>query len=214
MVKLSSSEEENTEFLSSLWDKYKYLFILIILTSIAGIFGLESWVESQSKNQQKAFDLYESFIETRNNSDKDPIILANEIIETFPDSLYADLVTLYLAKIQVDQSNFKEAEKYLRLMLEKHSSFLGADFDPIEVTARQRLARVLVSNSKPEEALELINATKSLNNTLFEIKGDIETELGLISEARVSYLKAIESTQNQSIQALIRMKLADLEIED
>ena len=214
MVKLSSSEEENTEFLSSLWDKYKYLFILIIVTFIAGILGLESWLESQSKNQQKAFDLYGSFIETRKNSDKDSIILANEIIETFPDSLYADLVTLYLAKIQVDQSNFKEAEKYLRLMLEKHSSFLGADFDPIEVTARQRLARVLVSNSKPEEALELINATKSLNNTLFEIKGDIETELGLISEARVSYLKAIESTQNQSIQALIRMKLADLEIED
>ena len=36
----------------------------------------------------------------------------------------------------------------------------------------------------------------------------------LKEEAKLSYLQAIASTQNQSIQALLRMKLADLEIKE
>ena len=43
MVKLSSTEEENTEFLSSLWDSYKYLILMVIVLVAGGIIGWESW---------------------------------------------------------------------------------------------------------------------------------------------------------------------------
>ena len=68
MVKLSSSEEENTEFLSSLWNRYKYLFIVGFTSLIVGIFGWESWTESKDKNQQQASDSYENFLEIISNT--------------------------------------------------------------------------------------------------------------------------------------------------
>lgn len=212
MIKLSSSEEETTEFLISIWDKFKYLILLGVVLVVGGILVWESWQDSKVENQQQASDLYENFIDERSKAEGDPTILANEIIETFPDTLYADLVTFHLAKLQVDKSNFTEAEKYLDWILKKHSSKWSKSFDPIEVTARQRLARVLLANNKPDKSLDLINNAASLNNILYEIKGDALQELGLSKEARLSYLQAIDSTQSQSIQALLKMKLADLEI--
>ena len=214
MVKLSSSEEENTEFLSSLWNRYKYLFIVGFTSLIVGIFGWESWTESKDKNQQQASDSYENFLEIISNTETDPTILAKEIIENYPNSLYADLVTLYLAKLQVEKNNFSEAEKHLQWVLKKHSSFWKRDFDPIEVAARQRLARILVADNRPKEAFDLINDAKFLDNILYEIKGDAEYNLGLLTDARLSYLKAIESTQSPSVQAILKMKLADLEAEN
>jgi len=50
-----------------------------------------------------------------------------------------------------------------------------------------------------------------LNGSLYEVKGDAEEQLGQFSEAKLSYLKALESTQSQSIQALLKMKLANLD---
>ena len=214
MVKLSSSEEENTEFLSSLWNRYKYLFIVGFTSLIVGIFGWESWTESKDKNQQQASDSYENFLEIISNTETDPTILAKEIIENYPNSLYADLVTLYLAKLQVEKNNFSEAEKHLQWVLKKHTSFWKRDFDPIEVTTRQRLARILVADNRPKEAFDLINDAKFLDNILYEIKGDAEYNLGLLTDARLSYLKAIESTQSPSVQAILKMKLADLEAEN
>ena len=166
MIKLSSSEEETTEFLISIWDKFKYLILLGVVLVAGGILVWESWQDSKVESQQQASDLYENFIDERSRADGDPTILANEIIKTFPDTLYADLVTFHLAKLQVDKSDFTEAEKYLDWILKKHSSKWSKNFDPIEVTARQRLARVLLSNNKPEKSLDLINNAASLNNIL------------------------------------------------
>ena len=99
-------------------------------------------------------------------------------------------------------------------MLEKHSSTWNKNFDPIESTVRQRLARVLIEDNKPKEALDIVIATDIFDQALYEIKGDAENLLGLKEEAKLSYLQAIASAQNQSIQALLRMKLADLEIKE
>ena len=137
-----------------------------------------------------------------------------EIINTFPNTLYADLVSFHLAKLEVEKGNFSKAEKNLRWIIEKHSSKWSDGFDPIEVTARQRLGRVLIANKRAQEAINLLNSTSNLDSTSFEIRGDAQNELGLIGQAKVSYLQAIESTNNQYLKSLLKMKLADLKIED
>ena len=211
MVKLSSTEEENTEFLSSLWGSYKYLLLLSLILLGGGIIGWEYWSQNKVTKLQNSSDMYESFINALNDSELDQKAMAEEIVQKYPNSLYADLVTFHLAKIFVDQNDLNKAEEYLRWILDRHDSKCGSDFDPIEVTARLRLARVLIANENPEKAIEVIEHSQTLNGSLYEVKGDAEEQLGQFSQAKLSYLKALESTQSQSIQALLKMKLANLD---
>ena len=211
MVKLSSTEEENTEFLSSLWGSYKYLLLLSLILLGGGIIGWEYWSQNKVTKLQDSSDRYESFINALNDSELDQKVLAEEIVQKYPNSLYADLVTFHLAKIFVDQNDLNKAEEYLRWILDRHDSKWSSDFDPIEVTARLRLARVLIANENPEKAIEVIEFSQSLNGSLYEVKGDAEEQLGQFSQAKLSYLRALESTQSQSIQALLKMKLANLD---
>ena len=170
MVKINSSEEENTEFLASIWNKYKYLFILGITLVVAGILGWESLSKSQASSEQIVSDLYESYIDIKDKSDEDSRVLAVEIIKSYPDTLYADLVTLHLAKLEVDKNNLGEATKHLQGLLEKHSSSWNKNFDPIESTVRQRLARVLIEDNKPKEALDVVIATDIFDHVLSKSK--------------------------------------------
>ena len=211
MVKLSSTEEENTEFLSSLWSSYKYLLLLSVILLGGGIIGWEYWSQNKVTKLQDSSDMYESFINALNDSELDQKVLAEEIVQKYPNSLYADLVTFHLAKISVDQSDLNKAEEHLRWILDRHDSKWGSDFDPIEVTARLRLARVLIANENPEKAIEIIEYSQNLNSSLYEVKGDAQEQLGQFSQAKLSYLKALESTQSQSLQALLKMKLANLD---
>ena len=83
MVKLSSTEEENTEFLSSLWDSYKYLILIVIVLVAGGIIGWESYSQAKTNNLQGASDLYENFINSVNNPDLDEKTIAQEIIQQY-----------------------------------------------------------------------------------------------------------------------------------
>lgn len=212
MVKLSSTEEENTEFLGSLWDKYKYLILLSLVLFGAGIFGWESWSQNRLSNLQDSADMYESFINSLNDDDLDQKVLADQIIKKYPNTLYADLVTFHLAKISVEEEDLNKAEEHLRWILQRHDSKWGSDFDPIEATARLRLARVLVANDNSNKALAIINDSENMSSSLHEVKGDAEEKLGSYAEAKLSYLKALESNQSQSVEAILKMKLANLDI--
>ena len=212
MVKLSSTEEENTEFLSSLWDKYKYLILLSLVLLGAGIFGWESWSQNRLSNLQDSADMYESFINSLNDNDLDQQVLADQIIKEYPNTLYADLVTFHLAKISVEEEDLSKAEEHLMWILQRHDSKWRSGFDPIEATARLRLARVLIANDNSNKALEIISESKNMSSALHEVKGDAEEKLGLYAEAKLSYLKALESNQSQSVEAILKMKLANLDI--
>ena len=211
MVKLSSTEEENTEFLSSLWDKYKYLIVLSLVLFGAGIFGWESWSQTKLSNIQDSADMYESFINSLNDDDLDKKVMAEQIIEKYPNTLYADLVTFHLAKISVEEEDLNKAQEYLMWILKRRDSKWGSDFDPIEATARLRLARVLIANDNSNKALEIINESENMSSSLHEVKGDAEEKLGSYAEAKLSYLKALESNQSQSVEAILKMKLANLD---
>ena len=211
MVKLSSTEEENTEFLGSLWDKYKYLIALSLVLFGAGIFGWESWSQNRLSNLQDSADMYESFINSLNDDDLDKKVMAEQIIEKYPNTLYADLVTFHLAKISVEEEDLNKAEEHLTWILQRHDSKWGSDFDPIEATARLRLARVLIANDHSNKALEIINESENISSSLYEVKGDAEEKLGFYAEAKLSYLKALESNQSQSVEAILKMKLANLD---
>ncbi|MBI81139.1 MAG: hypothetical protein CMD85_03865 [Gammaproteobacteria bacterium] len=210
MVKLSSTEEENTEFLASLWQGYKYLLLLIVVAVVGGLVGWEAWNDNRAYKLQSSSDLYQSFLDSVDNKDLNETKIAEKILDNYPNTLYADLVNFHLVQVNLEENKLDESERILKKILEKHSSRWSDDYNPVEATAVLRLARVLIAKGSPLQAIELIDGYPYINGAFLEVKGDAQVEMSQFSEAKLNYLKALESTQNTSIKSLIKMKLADL----
>ena len=210
----SSSEEENFEIISSWWNKYKYLAIFLLFIVISGILFFEYWSQASQDKRHELAQEYHFFIESLDDSSQENKRNIKNFIERFADSPYTNMASLHLAKILVENGELVEASQELKNIIERTSSGWGNEYDPIESTARLRLAKILLSLDKPQEALEVVKQAKVLNGALFEVKGDSEFQLKRFNEANISYLKALESTQSSSLKSLIRMKIADLQPDD
>ena len=210
----SSSEEENLELLSSWWKKYKYLSIFLVLSVVVGIIFTEVWTESSAKALQQETQEYQALLESLDGPDSETKTLAEEFVKKYPKNIYANIAALHLAKIYISTGELVLAANQLSRVLEQTSSNWRNEFDPVHSTARLRLAKVLLAQEKPKEALKIINQSQYLNGALFELRGDAEAELNKINEARISYTLALESTQSTALKTLIKMKIADLKIDE
>ena len=208
---LGASEEENLELIGSWWEKYKILIVVGILLISSIILGREVWIDSSQKSHKEVTELYSSFLTALEERPNEASPLAEELIVNFPDSLYADLVSFHLVKFDVSRDKLDDAAGRLRKIIVKNSSSFSNTFSPIQNIAKTRLARILLSQGKPAQALELILESKDLTSELYEIKGDAETALERPTDARISYLQSLDLSQNEVIRNLIRMKIADLQ---
>ena len=62
-----------------------------------------------------------------------------------------------------------------------------------------------------QKVLDVLSNANVLTASLLELKGDAENELGLYELARVSYMRALQSSPSQTSRTLINMKISDLE---
>jgi len=207
----SSSEEENFELISSWWNKYKYVAIFLLFIVISGILFFEYWTQASQDQRHELAQEYHVFIESLDDTSQENKQNIRDFIERFADTPYANMASLHLSKIYVENGDLIEASKELKNIIESTSSSWGNQYDPIESTARLRLAKILLSLEKPQEALEVVKQAKVLNGAMLEVKGDAESQLNRFNEANISYLQALESTQSSSLKSLIRMKIADLQ---
>ena len=208
---LGASEEENLELIGSWWEKYKILIVVGIFLIGSIILGREIWIDSSQKSHKEMTELYNSFLTTLEERPNEASPLAEELIVNFPDSLYADLVSFHLVKFDVSSGKLDDAAGRLRKIIVKNSSSFRNTFSPIQNIAKTRLARIMLSQGKQAQALELILESKDLTSELYEIKGDAEAALERPTDARISYLQSLDLSQNEVIRNLIRMKIADLQ---
>ena len=210
MVNLTSTEEENTEFLKSLWDKYKYLVISTVLVIILSIIGIERNSSNKEELNQITGDLYTEFLESIDLPESDSVEKGVYFIDTYPDSIYAKLISLHLAKIHFEQGNIDKSEENLTWIIKNSDSGWIKRYDPIEVTAKYRLAEVLLDKGDSRKSLELLDSIDTKTSSMHDLIGDCYASLGENEKAKISYLKALESSPSQAIQSIIKMKLADI----
>ena len=98
-----------------------------------------------------------------------------------------------------------------RLSPSRRSSSWGSKFNPLESIAKLRLARIYLEQGKADSVVELLRDEQALTASLYEVKGDAEKSLNQISEAKLSYLQALELSNSQPIRSLISMKISDLQ---
>ena len=203
----SASSDEQIDLLSVWWDKYKYLLALLLAASVIFIIYRDYSISSSNSQQLESAKLYDNFL---TSSMEDKRTKAEEIINLYPDTLYADFAALHLAKIAADNNNFEQAEENLNWVIKRSSSW-GTGFNPLQSIAKLRLARIYLEQGKADIVMDLLAEEQTLTASLYEVKGDAEKSLNQISEAKLSYLQALELSNSQPIRSLISMKISDLQ---
>ena len=199
----SASQEEQQEILLSFWQRFKYLIILALLAVVAWIVGRDYFIASSQEKDLETASLYQAYLEADDQES------GLKLLNSYEDTAYADFVRLNEAKRSFQNGESNKAIELLQAVIENNTSL--NEFNPLEAAARTRLAKIYLENEDYTSVLSLYQNTNELTSTMLEQKADAENALGQFSNARASYMLALQSTTNQASRALINMKISDLE---
>ena len=142
--------------------------------------------------------------------DIDSVEKGNNFINTYPDSAYSGLVGLHLAKLYFEKGDKEETSETLNWVIENSKSGFRQKYDPIQVTAKYRLAILFLDEGKFNESLAMLETIEDKTSSIYELIGDCYVNLEKNDEAKINYLKALESSPSESIKSIIKMKLSDI----
>ena len=199
----SASQEEQQEILLSFWQRFKYLIILALLAVVAWIVGRDYFIASSQEKDLEIASLYQAYLETDDQES------GLKLLNSYEDTAYADFVRLNEAKKSFQSGESNKAIELLQAVIENNTSL--NEFNPLEGAARTRLAKIYLENEDYTSVLSLYQNTNELTSTMLEQRADAANALGQFSNARASYMLALQSSTNQASRALINMKISDLE---
>ena len=202
----SASQEEQQEILLSFWQRFKYLIILALLAVVAWIVGRDYFIASSQEKDLETASLYQAYLEADDQES------GLKLLNSYEDTAYADFVRLNEAKRSFQSGESNKAIELLQAVIENNTSL--NEFNPLEAAARTRLAKIYLENEDYTSVLSLYQNSNELTSTMLEQRADAENALGQFSNARASYMLALQRSTNQASRALINMKISDLEVED
>ncbi|WP_298610593.1 tetratricopeptide repeat protein [uncultured Thiothrix sp.] len=203
MIDYNKTDDEQAEDLKAWWKENGLSVVAGIALAIAALFAWEYWQKYQIKTMEGASTLYSTLQTTADDAVAAKAI--QELQTEYPKSPYAALASLETAKKHAEKGEYEPAITALRWAID-HTK----DVD-LKNVASVRLARVLASAGKYDEALKLASQSYSASyeSILEEIKGDIYSAQKKTEDARKAYERAILAAKNNSSE-LIKIKLDNL----
>jgi len=146
------TEEQQVEALKEWWKENGTPLIVGAVLGLAGFAGWKYWDQQQIAYQESASDLYNQVSLVLKSDDKSGLAeKAQAVKSSYPDSSYAILSAFQLAKIAVENKDLEKAASELAWIIDNHAD------NEITPMAKIRLARVLIAQEKPTDALKLVS---------------------------------------------------------
>ena len=198
-----NSEEEQVQAIKQWWKENAVSLIAGIVIGVVVLAGYKYWTENAKSRAQHASLIYSEILSSAADKTKNTEVLKSDYSAT----PYAALAALLLAK---DNVNKDEIDKAI-VQLEWVSK--NAEDESIKHIARQRLARLYLSQNNIDAADKLIAGVKAVGfeTSYNEIRGDIDLAKNLPVQARENYRLALSAlSQGDQRYKIIKMKLDDL----
>lgn len=202
------AEDEDMARARSFWTEHGKPIVFGAVLGLAGIFGYNYWDHYQQQQAEKASSLY--FQITAQAEVPAAQEIAGILKARHPESAYAVLGSLALARMQVEQGDLAGAAETLGWIRE-HTEDSGL----LHVT-RIRLAALLLAMDSPEEVLSLLSDIpgQSFESRYEELMGDayaLRNAQGDLERARTAYENSISALPAGSeSRTLIKLKLDNL----
>ena len=205
-----ASDDEKGEEIKQWWRDNGRAVIIGIVFGTALIFSGRYWLNYQTTLTEQASLNYQHLATSLlddNNAEADEKV--QQLFSEFSSTPYAVFAAFDMAKKAVERDDAEAAKSYLQWVID-HAELTGH----ISI-AQLRLSELLLSESKLDQALELVIQPTSVSFTsLFsEVRGDILVAQGKDSDARAAYQTAMMSLgQGQPRQNILQLKLDDVAI--
>lgn len=206
-MEVYQTEEEQVEALKRWWDENGKGLIIWIVVVLASVFGFRSWQDMQITEAETTAIGYQQVMDSGNADVQRTTEAALAVIQNNPSSQYAIFSALMLAKIGLENGDPAQAETQLRWAIS------NSDDDGLRAIAQLRLARVLLSTERSDEAQTTLNGVDEPQFAAIksEISGDILLEKGERQQAYEAYQQALAGfSDNPDKQRLLQMKIDNL----
>lgn len=215
------SDEEQIEALKRWWKENGGSLLTGTVIVLVVLFGSRQWEGAQLAKAEEASDLYENFIPLiadfqTNGLDDSGIatleVFYNQLRNDHTDTIYTRYGAMLMASVYVAQENYDQASAELNWILDNPElGFMQKAEEELFLSARLRLARVMLAQGQAQQALDLIIAVEPLElvASYAEVQGDAYLQLGQIEQARSAYERAIAAGQGNN--NFIELKLLGLE---
>lgn len=206
-MEIYNTEQEQVEAIKAWWDKYGRLVIVALVVVLAGVFGWKSWQGQQAERAEVAAAAYQQMMDAMVSDPEAAMITGRTIVGEYSGTVYAAMASLAMGRIAVEQGDLDAAAAHLRAAAEKSKQ------PELKRLAQLRLSRVLLAQSKPDEALAALQAVEagSLQAVFDEQRGDILLSSGDLAGARNAYTNALAGYEEMSEKRqLVQMKLDNL----
>jgi len=207
----SRTEDEELAVILDWWQRNGKPLLTGGALALVVVFGWQAWQKYQVNQAQGASVLYQQLLETSLVTNAQPDAskvaeLTGKLKSEYPGTHYSQYGSLLLAKVAVESGKLDDAATELKAVLDKPADSTLAEL------ARQRLARVMASQGKAEEALKLLagDADQAYMASREELKGDLLVKLERSDEALVAYQKAKAALSADAAVGGLQIKIDDL----
>ncbi len=200
------TEEQQVDALKAWWKENGKAVIAGVAIG-ASLIGGWSWYKQHQENQAvAASDAFSQSMQAAAAGELDKVsVLASELADDQPNTLYAAYANLAAAKAAVEADNLELAVEKLSWVSESASQ------SDVKLIATIRLARVKSSLGDVAGALALLPNTypSEFAGLVEEARGDLHVAAGDASAARAAYRQA-QSSDNIANSAALTMKINEL----
>ncbi|MDH3714875.1 MAG: tetratricopeptide repeat protein [Gammaproteobacteria bacterium] len=205
------TEEQQLEALRKWWQENGRGIVVGVVLGLGAVGGWRGWVYYTEARAESASAIYQTLMRNLTNNELTDIAAqAQELIEDYASTPYAELAALGDARAAVEQADYERAKKSLQWARD------NANQQNIRHIARIRLARVLRQSGDLDAALEAIDVAfpAAFLAAAEELRGDLYLAKGDRDKARDAYRKALGASYSSVDRELVEMKFNDLRSDD
>ena len=173
------------------------------------MFGFKQWQAWETGKRQQASAEYQMMVTFIEANNMDAAVPNYEVLKAeYPKSAYISMASLLMAKARLQAGQLDLAATALTHAMNT------AQPEPVKVIARERLARVRLSQGDMDAALELLDGASSdvgFEAQFAEIRGDIHLAKGETQLAIQSYQASLDALEEGvGNRELLKIKLEAL----
>jgi len=203
-----STEDEQVEAIKKWWKENGTSLIIGVVLGLSGLFGWRYWTDYTENQMAAASNAYVRLSVMIEQKNVDGATAQNQAIRSeYPQSSYATLASLVLAKYAVEENKLEKASELLS-WAKDNTTITG-----IKHISRLRLAQVMLQQDNAQGVIDLLNVPDmdAFQARYEELRGDAYVKLGDRKKAYQAYqVSQLMLSPGSRARVLLEMKANDL----